>query len=182
MSHESGLDQLCEAAACDPGGCGARIAGHRGVGHAVGSRGPPVRQKCAIAERPGGRQGAQARQGQAAGWRRAQLQTGRRYGPTHASFPPGPPRPKPTLPRAAGAPGGAPPAPPVGQASQIQVLEIDAFQSVHDLIHSAIISNRGAASLKEVRGGRRVLAVQRPAVARPRLCWQGRGAACAGAS
>lgn len=36
------------------------------------------------------------------------------------------------------------------QASQIQVLELDAFSSVHDLIHSAIATNRGAASLKEV--------------------------------
>ncbi|GAB4823566.1 hypothetical protein N2152v2_010612 [Parachlorella kessleri] len=50
---------------------------------------------------------------------------------------------------AAGTGAAAAGAAPV-QASQIQVLEIDAFSSVHDLIHAAILSSRGAASLKEV--------------------------------
>lgn len=46
-------------------------------------------------------------------------------------------------PAAAAAAAGGPP--------EIRVLEVDAYASVQDLIHAAILSNRGAAALKEVR-------------------------------
>lgn len=42
----------------------------------------------------------------------------------------------------------APADPPPGE---IKVREIDAYASVADLIHAAILANSGAASLKEVR-------------------------------
>lgn len=35
-------------------------------------------------------------------------------------------------------------------AAEIKVLEVDAFASVQDLIHAAIVANRGSASLKDV--------------------------------
>jgi hypothetical protein len=42
----------------------------------------------------------------------------------------------------------APANPPLGE---IKVREIEAYASVADLIHAAILANSGAASLKEVR-------------------------------
>lgn len=64
----------------------------------------------------------------------------------------------------AGQPAMEAPAPPATTAAaaaqapssaagppEIRVLEVDAYASVQDLIHAAILSNKGAAALKEVR-------------------------------
>lgn len=53
--------------------------------------------------------------------------------------------------RLAGAAGAAADA-AASPAAEIRVLEVDAFASVQDLIHAAILANKGAASLKEVGG------------------------------
>lgn len=59
----------------------------------------------------------------------------------------------------------APPAPAPAAApgaAEVRVLEVDAFASVQDLIQAAILANRGAASLKEVRvEGLRAVAARR---------------------
>lgn len=51
---------------------------------------------------------------------------------------------------AAGPPAAAAHAAAAAPPPEIRVLEVDAYASVQDLIHAAILSNKGAASLKEV--------------------------------
>ncbi|KAI7837834.1 hypothetical protein COHA_008322 [Chlorella ohadii] len=51
---------------------------------------------------------------------------------------------------AAGPPAAAAHAAAAAPPPEIRVLEVDAYASVQDLIHAAILSNRGAASLKEI--------------------------------
>lgn len=140
------LNQLCEAA-CDPGGEARRRGGDGPRGGDSGCDGVVTRRQHAAGSSWGGLRAFWPRsRGQyepssrrcvgnaselchilipftAGGWPQ----------PCCAHIPP------PGLPAAARA------------SAEIKVLEVDAFAGVPDLIHAAIIVNRGSASLREVR-------------------------------
>ena len=145
----SGLDQLC-AAACE--------TGERGV-----SASPRGACRLGVPQLPDGRMDGS--------WAAASCATGPRCGSRRAKvgrlFAPG------RTPLRIGASAARPSSPPRagpsarGPSAEIRVLEIDAFSSVHDLIHTAIKANGGLASLKEVGHSRASKCCRRrPAAAR----------------